>query len=698
MPHHPLRHRALRVAPRSGLTPSARARERDTARSLPTRAGWLRGQTPSSGVPVPESRRRRWSIRAIALVALGVTGGYLFWRATSTLDPSNPWLSVALLVLEIHAALGLVLFTFSLWDVDARPVPAPPGEVDGRIAVLIPTYNEAPDILLPTIAAAVAMRIRHETWVLDDGDRPEVARLATELGARYLARPTHEHAKAGNLNHALGIVEADFVAVLDADHVASPDFVAHTLGYFADPTVALVQTPQDFYNRASFEHAAAGSEQDAFHEQTLFYRIIQPGKNRWNAAFWCGTGAVVRVAALREVGGVATDTITEDIHTTIRLHRRGWRTVYHNEVLARGLAAGDAETYQAQRLRWGTGAMQVLHSENPLYVRGLTLGQRFGYAATLLGWFDAWRSLGFLVLPIIVVLTGSVPIRADAATFAAAFGTTFLLQQIALRALSRGTHRPVLSVLFEFVRMTPNLRATLTLVTRGRPRFTVTPKGRLGDGRRRAHIPYALRAVIAATVLAAAWFALTLLDRTPIRYAVLWAVIGAFGWMILNAALVFLAIARVRSARFAPERRSSVRFEMAVAGTYAELDCEVLDLSMTGARIAISGAPKPNRTHRLELLLGGRHVAIDATERSHRFGDDGRLVLGLAFADEITAERAELALALFATRALPVADVVADVATDQPRIGGVGVAGADGAGRGVPAGAIVASPEGRAVA
>lgn len=676
MSHHDRRHRALRVAPRAGFNPTARVHAPALPGAFVSRGlGWLTMQPPTSGLPTPETGARRWSIRATALVALAVTIAYLAWRATSTLDPTNPWLSVALLVLEIHAALGLALFTFSLWDVDRRPAAVHATTVPGRIAVLVPTYNEAPDILLPTVAAALAMRLPHETWVLDDGDRPEIARLALDLGARYLARPTHEHAKAGNLNHALGVIDAEFVAVLDADHVASPDFLAHTLGYFVDPAVALVQTPQDFYNRTSFEHAAAGSEQDAFHEQTLFYRIIQPGKNRWNAAFWCGTGAVVRVAALREVGGVATDTITEDIHTTIRLHRHGWRTVYHNEVLARGLAAGDAGTYQAQRLRWGTGAMQVLRTENPLTVPGLTIGQRLGYAATLLGWFDAWRSLGFLVLPIVVVLTGAVPIRADALTFTLAFGTTFLLQQLALRALARGAHRPILSVLFELVRLTPNLRATLTLLTRGRPTFAVTPKGRLGDGRQRAHVPVALRAVIVATVGAAAWFALTLLDRTPLHYAVLWAVVGAFGWMILNAALVFLAIARVRSARFAPERRSSVRFELALPGRYAELDCEVLDLSLTGAQIAIAGAPQPNRVHRLDLSLGGRLISIDATERSHRFGLDGRLVLGLEFAHEITAERAELALALFATRALPVADVV----TEAPQPVSLDLAGAEDA-------------------
>ena len=96
---------------------------------------------------------------------------------------------------------------------------------------------------------------------------------------------------------------------------------------------------------------------------------------------------------------MAVETVTEDIHTTIRLHRRGWRSVYHNEVLARGLAAADSDQYAAQRVRWGTGAMQVLRVENPLLVSGLTLRQRVSYASTVLGWFESWRSLGYLLIP-----------------------------------------------------------------------------------------------------------------------------------------------------------------------------------------------------------------------------------------------------------------------------------------------------------
>lgn len=614
---------------------------------------------PGRGLPVPESTPRRWSIRAIALAALTATGAYLVWRAGWTLDLGVWWLSVPLLILEIHAALGLVLFTFSLWDVDRRPDTHDVTTTDRRVAVLIPTYNEGIEVLMPTVAAALAMRVSHETWILDDGARPEVADLAATLGAHYLARPTHEHAKAGNVNHALGIVAADFVAILDADHVASPDFLVRTLGYFDDPGVALVQTPQEFYNVGSFEHEDVGAEaadpdvtaSQRFHEQALFYRVLQPGKNRWGGAFWCGTGAVVRTAALAEVGGVATETITEDIHTTIRLHRRGWRTVYHNEVLARGLAASDAATYQLQRHRWGTGAMQVLRTENPMLVSGLTLPQRLSYAATLLGWFDAWRSLGYLLLPIAVIATGAVPIRAEPLTFAVAFGTTFVLGQLALRVLSRGAHRPVLSILFEFVRMTPNLLATWSLLTRRDATFRVTPKGRTAEGRRATHVPRPLTVVLGLSFAAAAWYALTLMGSTPTVYTVPWAVHAAAAWMLVNVALVWLAIRRIRASRFASERRSSVRFETDLPARVDGIEAWVRDLSLTGARLELPAldAIAPGTRLQVETRDAGV-LELAGSVRSGWTDADGRQMVGFEFDEGQYDVRARLALSLFGGR------------------------------------------------
>src|SRR5690606_21455621 len=122
----------------------------------------------------------------------------------------------------------------------------------------------------------------------------------------------NEHAKAGNINHALGVTDGELLLTLDADHVPHPEILDATVGYFADPDVALVQTPHDFYNRDSAQHSRPER-----HEQSLFYDVLAPGKDRHGAAFWCGSATVIRRRALEDVGGVRTDTVAEDFHTTI---------------------------------------------------------------------------------------------------------------------------------------------------------------------------------------------------------------------------------------------------------------------------------------------------------------------------------------------------------------------------------------------
>jgi cellulose synthase (UDP-forming) len=597
------------------------------------------------GAAYRESRRRLAAIRTVALLALALTAVYLTWRAAFTLNLPAWWLSVPLLLLEVHAALGLALYAFSLWDLDAHP-PAPVRDSPWRVAVLIPTYNEPEEILTPTIAAAVLLQPVHETWVLDDSNRPAVARLADELGARYLARSGRADAKAGNLNNALEVIDADLIAVFDADHVADPRFLSNTLGYFTDPQVALVQTPQDFYNLASFEHSRTAMD-DGLNEQSLFYRVIQAGKNRWEAAFWCGTNAVLRVAALRAVGGVATGTLTEDIHTTIRLHRAGWHTVYHNEVLARGLAAGSAATYLSQRLRWGTGAMQVLRSrDNPLVASGLRPGQRLAYAFTLLGWFDAWRSLGYLLLPAVVLLTGAVPIAAPGRVFIPLFAGMLTVQQLTLWLLGRGYQRPWLAVLFELVRLPANLAATLTLFGRRRRSFQVTAKGRTGGAHRRTPVPLALWLVLAVSLLAAGWFSATSAGYTPLRYGTPAIAYGACVWLIFNVLFVGAAITRIRALRFGSERRASVRFAVALPGRLGGSRCVVEDLSLTGAKVqATTTMPPEPSTLAIDAL--GHKLTLRCEVRGRVADESGGETVMLAFPPGQSAARSALTVLLF---------------------------------------------------
>lgn len=601
----------------------------------------------------PESRARQRAVHLSALLALAVSLAYLVWRVGWTLG--TWWIAVPLWLLEAHAVLGLGLYTFSLWNLDSVTPTAPVATIDQRVAVLITTFDEPREVLLPTIAAAVALAPAHETWVLDDGEREWVRDLARSLGARYRARATHEGAKAGNLNDALAHVEADLIAVLDADHIASADFLTHTLGYFADPRVALVQTPQDFYNLDSFEHDRNRSwlwrerRGIPFNEQRLFYRAIQPGKNRWEAAFWCGTNAVLRVSALRDVGGVAAQTLTEDIHTSLRLHRRGWRSVYHNEVVARGLAARDADQYQAQRLRWGTGAMQLLRVDHPLTAPGLRPAQRIAYASTILGWFDAWRSLGYVIIPLAVLVTGAVPIRAPLELFTLVFAVTFLVQRFALAQLSRGYAPQGLAAVFELVRMQAIITATLYHVRPGTRHFTVTPKAG-APTRRRTAAPWLLWTLLGATVAALAFYALTRAGLTPVTYRVTWTADGAALWAVVNGGLLVAALARIRSERFATDRRSAVRVRVRGRVRLDECVGELVDVSVGGALVRCATPPPPGAHVLVVAVEGEGETRIRAQERSRQSVGGGGVLVSLRFDADQSREVGSVAAALVGGR------------------------------------------------
>lgn len=585
--------------------------------------------------------------RVLAASAVAVSAPYLYWRLTDTIG--GP-LGVLLWLLELWSVLGLVVFTWGLWSVEEDPPVPDASRVTGRVALLITTYNESPDILAGTIVAARDCAHPHETWVLDDGDRPEVRDLATRLGVDYLARPSHEHAKAGNLNHALSTLDVDFVGVLDADHVVSDDFLTHTLGYFVDPRLAVVQTPQEFYNADSFEHDRnrsllwARRRTEGYAEQRLFYRAISPGKNRFNAAFWCGTNAVLRVEALRSVGGVATESLTEDIHTSIRLHKRGWRTYYRNEALAWGLAARNAAEYQSQRLRWGTGAMEVWRRER-LWRSPLTLSQKLAYSSTLLGWFDAWRTLGYALLPAAVVITGVSPIVADWRVFVPAFLLVTIVQRLALSELSRGYAPSVISTVFEFVRLDATLRATWRVWNHRAPRtFAVTAKD-ASSARQRVDAPWALVSLLVVDALA--------LGR-PLAAAAGWApeygspgaLVGGVVFLVLNAAFTVAAIGRIRGPRYASDRRGAARRAVNARLILDGQPARLVDLSATGAG-AVTTAQLGDHVNCELLFPGGDRVALGARVVARRELAGFEQVLGLRFDEHAVTERAEIARVIY---------------------------------------------------
>ncbi len=262
------------------------------------------------------------------------------------------------------------------------------------VDVFITTYGESPEVIRKTVTAALAMRGKHTTWVLDDGKSDEVRNLAAELGARYVRRLSSGGAKAGNVNHALTLAKGELFAIFDADFVPDPSFLVETVPFFIDPKVAFVQTPQTFANLHTTVAKGAG------YMQTVFYRFIQPGRNRFNAAFCVGTNVLFRRAAIEDVDGIYTESKSEDVWTSIRLHERGWRSIFIPDVLAVGEAPESIEAYSKQQLRWATGGFEIMLTHNPLSRRrNLTTDQRIQYFVTGTFYLTGIAPLILLIVP-----------------------------------------------------------------------------------------------------------------------------------------------------------------------------------------------------------------------------------------------------------------------------------------------------------
>lgn len=549
----------------------------------------------------PEYQSLHRARQAIILLFLAVGIWYLNWRLGS-FNAEHPIFSWLLYSAEVFGFLTAILNVFMTWRLSVR-VALPPA-VGLKVDVFIPTYNEDVEMVRRTALAARAMDYPHETWILDDGNREAMREMAQSLGVRYLARDNNEHAKAGNLNHALPCSTADLIATFDADHAPRQDFLMKTLGYFSDPRVAFVQTPQDFYNLDSFQNRTDTGSHIAWSEQSLFFRVIQRGKDYWNAAFYCGSCAVIRRQSLDSIGGFATGTVTEDIHTSLLLHKQGYHSVYHDESLAYGMAPSKIEPFLKQRVRWGVGAMNVWRKEGILFSRGLTLPQRLNYMATVLAYFDGWQKAFFYFAPVYVLMAGAMPIAATGWVFLLHFAPYYLLNFLAFEEISRGYGRSLLIEQYNMARFASFAWSTLG-VFRMRKRFGVTAK-KLGENTRSWSFLLPQLAVFSFNALAIPVGIVLFYFNGHLPQEGMWANVI---WASVNTWLAVLVVqfTVLRSVN----RRNEYRFAMPLAARLNGVMGTVDDLSPSG--LSFYGVLKPVAVgNRLPVTLYMPDGPIDA--------------------------------------------------------------------------------------
>jgi cellulose synthase (UDP-forming) len=443
------------------------------------------------GVMKLSPQPKPWSRTIVVGILLALTIRYILWRSLSTLNLSNPLdgiFSLALLVMEIVVIFGSTIQLYLMLTITDRRSEADEysqavqqRKYTPSVDILIPTYNEPDFVLRRTIIGCQALDYPNKNiYLLDDTQRPEIKYLTKELGCYYITRPDNRHAKAGNLNHAITKTTGELIVVFDADFIPTKNFLTRTIGFFQKEKMALVQTPQSFYNADPIARNL-GIEDILPSEEEIFYRQIQPIKDGAGSVVCSGTSFVVRRSALLEVGCFVTDSISEDYYTGIRLSAKGYELVYLNENLSAGLAAESMAGHIIQRLRWARGTLQGFFIDsNPLIIRGLGLRQRLAHLEGYLTWFAIIPRLFFLLMPILYCFFSIKPLVVTMPEMAYLFLPYYLIQLTAFSWLYNRSRSIIFSDLYAIVSCFPLfITIVKVLLNPFGQGFKVTPKGLL---------------------------------------------------------------------------------------------------------------------------------------------------------------------------------------------------------------------------
>ncbi|BBE75169.1 UDP-forming cellulose synthase catalytic subunit [Phytobacter diazotrophicus] len=567
------------------------------------------------------SKKRSVSVIMVVMSVL-LSTRYMYFRLTQTLHFNSEIetiLGMGLFLAEVYVWVMLLLsYLQTVWPLKREIVPLPDDMSQWpTVDVYIPTYNEPLDVVRDTVLAAQCIdypRDKMNIYLLDDGKRREFAVFAADVGVGYITRNDNNHAKAGNLNHAMKLTQGELITVFDCDHVATRIFLQATVGGFLkDPKLALVQTPHYFYSPDPFERNLSVGR-NIPNEGSLFYGPIQQGNDNWNATFFCGSCAVIRRSALEEIGGFAVETVTEDAHTALKLQRRGWGSAFLDIPLAAGLATERLVLHVIQRTRWARGMTQIFRLDNPLFGRGLTIQQRLCYLSAMLYYQFALPRIAFLTAPLAYLLF-NLNIIHSSASLVFAYALPHLFLAIYVNSRMNGRHRysfwgEIYDLVLAFHIALPTV---VTMFFPKRGKFNVTDKGALLDvgyfdfSVVRPHLIIALllaAGVIAGIVRACAhdYFGV---DPRVIALNV--------GWGLYSLIFLLAAIAVARETR---QTRKTIRIDAEIpvllhhaSGVVSR--SHTADLSMGGCRIvAPDDRHLDDEIEEIELLLQSGAILI----------------------------------------------------------------------------------------
>ncbi len=567
---------------------------------------------------------------ALMFASMLSTGRYAYWRITTVFTALHEHgraigiinIGFMLLLLSAEAYAFVILYLGYVQTI--RPLHRPPAAMPDdleqwpHVDVFIPTYNEPLSIVRSTIFGVLNIDYPEErmhAYVLDDGRREEFRKFCEKTGIGYITRTDNQHAKAGNINHALTKVNSPYVVIFDCDHIPTRSFLQMSLGWFLkDEKLGIVQTPHYFYSPDPFERNL-NQFMSIPNEGELFYGVLQDGNDLWNATFFCGSCAALRRTALDEIGGIAIETVTEDAHTSLRTQMRGWNTAYINFPQAAGLATESLSGHVGQRIRWARGMIQILRTDNPLFVKGLKWPQRLCYLNAMLHFLYAMPRLIFLTAPLVYMLLGCINIPGFWGAILVYSAPHLFLSNVTNIRIQGKYRYSFWNEVYETVLAPYILWPTvMALINPKLGKFNVTAKGGIVE-----HSYF--DAHIARPYIALIWLNILGLIAVPIRL-LYWdahqpgtILMNAF-WILFNLVILGTANAVAYEAK---QLREEVRINVQRA---AEVQLpngesvfgESVDMSLSGAMIMLEEAPELANGSEIHVTYALRenHVALPA--------------------------------------------------------------------------------------
>ncbi|MFI3237311.1 MAG: glycosyltransferase [Lachnospiraceae bacterium] len=525
---------------------------------------------------------------------------YLVWRIFFTIPENLTLISgffvIGLILVELIGMFELFVHFYGMSSVYIPELPEIDEDLFPEVDIFIATYNEPVDLVQKTINGCIRMDYpdskKVHIYVCDDGCRQEMKAVALKMGVGYIIREEHVHAKAGNLNNAMKYTQSPLIATFDADMIPMHHFLMSTVPYFLEneqarkdgreenfDKIGFIQTPQCFYNTDLFQFNLH-SEDRIPNEQDYFYRDIQTAKNASNTVIYGGSNTLISRAALDEVGGFYTNSITEDFATGLLIQNKHYRCYALDKPLASGLSPDDLKSLIKQRERWGRGCIQTGRRIGLFSLTGLTFGQKLSYLSSITYWFSSMKRFFYVMAPIVFSVFGITVVECNIYEVMLLWFPMYFFTNATIKRISNNIRNTRWSNIYETI-MFQALMFPILLETFGisQNKFLVTKKGKNNATEKsyqiKQSIPFIIYIVLSIIGIVRMLY-LSVFQETAVYAVILF-------WLISNMLnLVMAAFFLMGRKKYRSTERFTASLPCEVKQGTLVVSCETIDISEDG--------------------------------------------------------------------------------------------------------------------